>query len=568
MGDSRFVLVALAALTASCTVSLDWNRAQLAAGDSAVDAGLDVVSDAPPDVVSDAPPDVVSDAPPDVVSDAPVDTSSDAACAVRWDARVRRDGHLPRVLRARRLHRRALLQRRLLSRHGLRGVRPVIAPGVTLDERYRVVRLLGEGAMGAVYEAEHVVIGRRVAVKVMHARFTRSPEAVSRFTREARAAAAIGHPHIVSVTDFGTHGQQPFLVMELLRGETLGERIAKSPAVPFQEACVIMGQVLSALDAAHAIGVVHRDLKPENVFVRDERAASVKLLDFGVSKFHPPGGHEQHITKDGLLVGTPNYMAPEQWTGQRDIDCRADLFAAGVMFFELLTGGLPYEGADERELFEEVVRGDHAPPRPSEIAPGVPAVLDAVVLKAVARERERRYQTAQEFLDALRPFGAAAEIHRAPPGSIPSPDITQRLAARTPAQLASTIPECVEARASRPVARPTRGAYVALVAALLTLTAGIVAGVLLVRSAQRPPHVRTSVTPRPAPTAEAPRIESAPPPPTPPPSDRPSAAPIGAPSAAAVTERQPQHRTRAPRTADPVGAGCRCHASSRPCVVR
>ncbi len=420
----------------------------------------------------------------------------------------------------------------------------MIAPGVTLDERYRVVRLLGEGAMGAVYEAEHVVIGRRVAVKVMHARFTRSPEAVSRFTREARAAAAIGHPHIVSVTDFGTHGQQPFLVMELLRGETLGERIAKSPAVPFQEACVIMGQVLSALDAAHAIGVVHRDLKPENVFVRDERAASVKLLDFGVSKFHPPGGHEQHITKDGLLVGTPNYMAPEQWTGQRDIDCRADLFAAGVMFFELLTGGLPYEGADERELFEEVVRGDHAPPRPSEIAPGVPAVLDAVVLKAVARERERRYQTAQEFLDALRPFGAAAEIHRAPPGSIPSPDITQRLAARTPAQLASTIPECVEARASRPVARPTRGAYVALLVALLTLTAGMFAGVLLVRSSQRPPQSAPRAALQ---RAEAPRIESAPPPPSPPPARPIASPPTGAPSAAAVTEGQHQHRTRAPR---------------------
>ncbi|MFO0652415.1 MAG: serine/threonine-protein kinase [Polyangiales bacterium] len=417
----------------------------------------------------------------------------------------------------------------------------MIPPGVTLDERYRVVRLLGEGAMGAVYEAEHVVIGRRVAVKVLHARFTRSPEAVSRFTREARAAAAIGHPHIVSVTDFGTHGQQPFLVMELLRGETLGERIAKSPAVPYQEACVIMGQVLSALDAAHAIGVVHRDLKPENVFVREERATSVKLLDFGVSKFHPPGGREQHITKDGLLVGTPNYMAPEQWTGQRDIDCRADLFAAGVMFFELLTGGLPYEGADERELFEEVVRGVHAPPSPSEIAPGVPPALDAVVLKAVERERERRYQTAQEFLDALRPFGAAAEIHRAPPGAIPSPDITQRALARTPIPLSATIPAVVEARASRPVSRPARGRYVAVVAALLTLTAGVFAGVLLVRPTREPPRIAPRVAQAPLRT-EAARVEAAPPaaPPTTPPTDAPAVS-------AAVTERQHHHRTRAPR---------------------
>ncbi len=419
----------------------------------------------------------------------------------------------------------------------------MIPPGVTLDGRYRVVRLLGEGAMGAVYEAEHVVIGRRVAVKVMHARFTRSPEAVSRFTREARAAAAIGHPHIVSVTDFGTHGQQPFLVMELLRGETLGERVAKTPAMPFHEACVIMGQVLSALDAAHAIGVVHRDLKPENVFVRDERAPSVKLLDFGVSKFHPPGGREQHITKDGLLVGTPNYMAPEQWTGQRDIDRRADLFAAGVMFFELLTGGLPYEGADERELFEEVVHGANAPPSPSEIAPGVPAALDAVVLKAVSRDREARFQTAQEFLEALRPFGAAAEIHRAPPGSIPSPDVSQRSLARAPLQLATTLPGLVEARASRPSAQPARTPYAALIAALTLLTAGIFAGVFLARPAPRPPpapHPARDASPprttsaltiesRPAPAPAAPSTEAMPP------------------VAAAASERHRHHHTRAPR---------------------
>jgi eukaryotic-like serine/threonine-protein kinase len=411
-------------------------------------------------------------------------------------------------------HRRSLLQRRLLPRRIVRrGVQPVIPPGVTLDERYRIVRLLGEGAMGAVYEAEHVIIGRRVALKLLHARFTRSPEAVSRFTREARAAAAIGHPHIVNVTDFGTHGQQPFLVMELLRGETLGERMARLGTVPSEEACFIMGQVLSALDAAHAIGVVHRDLKPENVYVGDDRAALVKLLDFGVSKFHPPGACDQHITRDGLPIGTPHYMAPEQWTGQRDVDARADLFAAGVMFFELLTGGLPYEGADTRELFDEVVHGTQPPPAPSEIAPGVPASLDDVVLKAVSRDRAARFQTAQEFLDALRPFGADADLHRAAVPAL-SPDVTQRAPSRAPVVVASTLTDLVEARATAPIVRPVRPSLATAAVALFTLFVGVAVGAMMVRpttSPTRAPASRPALATAPVTaSATAPASEAAP----------------------------------------------------------
>ena len=282
--------------------------------------------------------------------------------------------------------------------------------------------------------------------------------------------------------------------MELLHGETLGERMARLASVPTREACQIMGQVLSALDAAHSIGVVHRDLKPENIFMDHAREIDVRLLDFGVSKFHPPGVRDEHITKDGLPVGTPHYMAPEQWTGQRDVDHRADLFAAGVMFYEMLTGGLPYEGSDQRELFDEVVRGGLTPPGPSAIAPGVPSALDAVVLKAVSRDREQRFQSAKELLDAIRPFGADAEIRRPPPGAEISPDTTLRNAPR--ARLApSTMPDLVEATVSLPASRPSHASPWLVFAALATLSLGVVVGAFAARPSAPSHHAAAASAP-------------------------------------------------------------------------
>ncbi len=282
----------------------------------------------------------------------------------------------------------------------------MIDPGTEIDARYRVIRLLGEGGMGAVYEVEHLGVGKRLAVKMLHAHYARQPEAVKRFAREARAAAAIGHPNIVEVIDTGMHRAEPYMVMELLRGETLAERLARAAVISTRETCVIIGSVLSALASAHAKGIVHRDLKPENVFLADYGGTTVKLLDFGVSKFRRDAGTLYETTQEGLPVGTPAYMAPEQWMGRRDIDHRADLFAVGVMLYEMLTGGFPYEGASQGELFLEIVRGSEAPPLPSSIAPGVPRAIDAVVLQALRRERDERFQSAREFLEAIRAFGA------------------------------------------------------------------------------------------------------------------------------------------------------------------
>jgi serine/threonine-protein kinase len=297
-------------------------------------------------------------------------------------------------------------------------ISPGFPEGTELGGRYRIIRMLGEGGMGTVYEAEHAIIGRRVAVKVLHPKYCMQHEAVVRFTREARAAAAIGHENIVDVTDFGTHEGQPFLVMELLRGVTLDELMVDRDPFEPTRACQIVGHILSALASAHAAGIVHRDLKPENIFLAEVGTRKVvKILDFGISKFQVQSD-DLLTTEEGAMLGTPSYMSPEQWLSERDIDHRADLFAVGVFFYEMLTGQLPFDGATRGELMLRVVTSAEPVTPPSELVPTIPPALDAVVLKAIARDRGARYQTAQEFLEALRPFGCAdIEVTPSLPGT-------------------------------------------------------------------------------------------------------------------------------------------------------
>ncbi len=384
----------------------------------------------------------------------------------------------------------------------------MITPGDTLGGRYRVVRLLGEGAMGAVYEAEHALIGRRVALKVLHERFSASAEAVERFHAEARATAAIGHPHIVDVLDFGSDTGRPYLVMELLRGETLAERLSRSPALDATAACRVVGEVLSGVAAAHEIGVVHRDLKPENIILtRGERA---KVVDFGVSKFREAEGAARGRTREGMLLGTPGYIAPEQWIGAPSVDHRADLFSVGVILYELLTGGLPYEGSTRAELYQEMVHGDAPPPTPSSIAPECPAALDAIALRAVHRDPAQRFQSAGDFLAALLPHGAAVssgrfEAQPAPPATV----------APLPASPRTSLPTMLDPRPA-----PARGALRGTVlATLLALALALSVAVATARGRSPAP----SPVPPPAPVVAAPSPPSPPaapaavvPPPPPP----------------------------------------------------
>ncbi len=273
--------------------------------------------------------------------------------------------------------------------------------GRVIAGRYELVRTIGRGGMGFVFEARHVAVGRSVAVKILRPEVARNAEAVARFHREARAAAAIGHKRIVQVLDFGHGDEGAYLVMELLRGADLASIVKERGALPVARAVGIARQVADGLGAAHARGIVHRDLKSGNVFVSQrEGRDAVTVLDFGVSKALDldDDGPSTHA---GTLLGTPHTMAPEQGTDGRNVDRRADLYALGCILFEMLTGELPFTGATPVEVLYKHVH--EAPRRPSAVRGGaeVPRALDELVLKLLAKDRERRPADAQAVIEAI-----------------------------------------------------------------------------------------------------------------------------------------------------------------------
>jgi hypothetical protein len=343
--------------------------------------------------------------------------------------------------------------------------------GRLLEGKYRVSRLIGEGGMGAVYEAEHTLIGRAVAVKVLHGDFAKNQEAIERFRREARAATAIRHPNIIEITDMGTTAEgQPFLVMELLEGSPLSSLIGEGRSIPTARIVDILSQVLDALDAAHKKGIVHRDLKPDNVFIVQDysRPDFVKLLDFGISKMVGPGTGELSMTRTGSVMGTPNYMAPEQAMGKKDCDHRVDLWAVGIMLYEALTGRLPYLGDNYNELLTAILMT--TPPTPRSINPAISAAIERVILRALAREREQRYQTATELRDELRdavrakgtavPLAALAPQPAAAEAAATAPGLVVAVRTDTPFSTATpTVPLAARTPPPAKSATLTPGAY-------------------------------------------------------------------------------------------------------------
>jgi serine/threonine-protein kinase len=253
--------------------------------------------------------------------------------------------------------------------------------GTLVSGRYKVLRLLGKGGMGAVYEVEHQLIGRHFALKTLHPEFLRNGEAVTRFHREARAAAAIGDEHIIEVNDMGNLDDgAPFIVLELLHGEDLAHVLKKTGPMTLGRAIKIARQACSALDKAHQKGIVHRDIKPDNIFILERNGADfVKLLDFGISKVQESalGLSGGGLTKTGMAVGTPYYMAPEQVTGERSIDARADVYALGAVVFEMLMGRVPFDATTFPGLVLKVMQDP--PPPICGFRKDVPPELEAVV---------------------------------------------------------------------------------------------------------------------------------------------------------------------------------------------
>jgi serine/threonine protein kinase/ActR/RegA family two-component response regulator len=266
-----------------------------------------------------------------------------------------------------------------------------VGPGVTLAGKYRLDALLGSGTFGAVYRARHLELDHDVAVKVLRSTMSSDPEALSRFRSEGAAACRLNHPNAVAVHDSGvTGGDVAYLVMELLDGVSLDRELSECGTLTPRRSAEILLPVLDVLAEAHDAGLIHRDVKPGNVFLHQSRGREVvKVLDFGIAKLMGETATSQQLTRDGLLIGTPTYMAPERLNDQ-DYDGRSDVYSVGVMLYLMLTGRLPY-AAERGDLIALVVQHMKQPvPSVREHAPGVPAEVEAVVTRALAKSPEER----------------------------------------------------------------------------------------------------------------------------------------------------------------------------------
>jgi serine/threonine protein kinase len=299
-----------------------------------------------------------------------------------------------------------------------------LSQGDILEGKYTIGPRLGEGGMGVVFQAEHISLGVKVAVKVLHPSEADDSNMIARFKVEARSAAGIRHQNVVEVTDFGlTPDRRPFFVMEYLRGESLADRLDRRHTLTEREAVELADQILSGLSSAHRRGVIHRDLKPENVFLatRDEGREIVKLLDFGIAKIiggqqTQPGKQRDSnrpLTMRGTVLGTPGYMAPETINAEESIDARADLFSVGVLLYEMLTGRRPFTGAVPHAIMSQTV--SRPVPRPSAIRPDLSDAMERLILTALAKDPNDRYQTAEEFVHHL----TAAAVGRVPDDARP-----------------------------------------------------------------------------------------------------------------------------------------------------
>ena len=278
---------------------------------------------------------------------------------------------------------------------------------MSLGGKYRIGSMIGEGGMGVVYEGENVAMGRKFAIKFLNPDMCKSKEMYERFKREAEAAATIEHECIVDVFDVGTtRDKMPYIVMELLSGESLRQRITRIERIPAKEAINILAQLLDGLSAVHSHGIVHRDLKPENIFLvkQTDGTKIVKIFDFGLSRLSKKESFSPRVTQPGFVYGSPGYFSPEQAEGSLNIDHRSDLYAAGVIFYEMITGRLPFTGDNYARLIVEVLTKSPVDPRTYVFDPSR-AVVNFINV-SMAKDRNERFQSAREMvveLEAMDP---------------------------------------------------------------------------------------------------------------------------------------------------------------------
>ncbi len=298
--------------------------------------------------------------------------------------------------------------------------------GLLLLGRYRLERRLARGGMADVYRAADLQLGRPVAVKIPDSRLAADPTYRERFLREARTVSTLPHPNVVELYDEGEVEGRPFLVMELVEGETLGELLAREGALPLERALAIVQDILAALAYAHSQGIVHRDVKPQNVLLTSEGRA--KLADFGIAQ----AAGAATITRGGDVLGTVHYLAPERLGGQSATPA-ADIYGVGVVLYQMLVGRLPFEG----DVAAVVAQHSHREPTsPRVLRPDLPPWLSQVVLRALAKDPANRYQSAGEMLDDVRRRGAA--VHAAPTVGVPASAVATTVLAAQPTAALST----------------------------------------------------------------------------------------------------------------------------------
>jgi eukaryotic-like serine/threonine-protein kinase len=389
----------------------------------------------------------------------------------------------------------------------------MLRAGDRVDDKYTILRLIGDGGMGTVYEARHERLGTRVALKFLHEDIAERPGLSERFLQEAKVAATIVSPHVVRVTDMDTMpGGPPYLVMDFVTGESLDHLLERETKLSPERAVAFTLQIAAGLEAAHAIGAVHRDLKPGNVLVTPTaEGPRLMLIDFGIAKVRDGSGGKA-LTRTGVVLGTPEYMPPEQLFAAADVDARADVYALGVMLFEMLSGHRPAEGDSAEAIVGKVLAGDVL--SLSTLEPSLPGALVDVVRRATMGDRDARFPSVAEFKGALE--GALGRSVRPPTtvSDVPPDRVSRTTKGATEAaeplresltpqrgstELGAPIP--AYGRASLPAAPPTRQTKRSPVAViiLLLILAGL--GVALAVLALRPGPPRAIP---PLPTAEAP----------------------------------------------------------------
>jgi eukaryotic-like serine/threonine-protein kinase len=497
------------------------------------------------------------------------------------------------------------------------------SPGTMIAGKYRIIRVLGRGGMGVVFAAQHEMLGEEVALKLMSAEAMQGEDAVPRFVNEARAAAKIKGEHVVRVLDVGVLDDgRPYIAMELMEGEDLGQLLRKNGPLPVPMVVDYLLQGMEAIAQAHARGVVHRDLKPSNFFLATQPDGGhiIKVLDFGIAKATMPGAVPFALTNTKAMMGSPLYMSPEQIRRSKEVAPQSDLWALGVITFELLTGRLPFDGETLGELFFAVV--EQVPPLLHTIRPEISKEFSAVIACCLEKDRAKRYKTVVELALALRPFASpsgAAGVERvaaafgrawARSGGTPmsSPDVAAK------ATLPGTPPFVTEsgpvlpppassgtALPTPPVAGRTNAAWTdsqaqaastrprwlipTLAASAVVATAGALLGVLLLlhRSpAPASPSPGSNDTPAvepvesvapvaTAPTANPalPAVEPAPPPTTPVFATPPSTGDLGAlPPPAVAVAPSPAGSIRPPRAHAPAPAKPPASSSSSPTLMK